>query len=83
MRARGSGPFLQGMQIDPPERPTHGTRDGRESLSPCVPELRSARGHCVRPGSPVHLTGMEGLLSAPRADRQFILRIPSPDKRPD
>ncbi len=62
--ARGRRPFLQGVQIDPPERPTHCSRDHRESLSPCVPKLWSARGHCLRPGSPVHFTGMKGLLSA-------------------
>ncbi len=50
-----------------------------ESLSPCVPELRSAQGHTVRPGSPVQLTGMEGLLSAPRDDSQLVFRIPLPD----
>ncbi len=53
-----------------------------ESLSPCVLELRSARGHSVRPGSPVHFTCMEGLLSAPRVHSQLIFRVPSPDKWP-
>ncbi len=55
VRACGSGPFLQGLPIDSPERPTHSTRDGRESLPPCVPELRYARKHSVRHS--VHVYG--------------------------
>ncbi len=79
VRAHGSGPFLQGLPVNPPERSIHSTRDGRKSIPPCFPELRSARRHRVRPGSPVHITGMESLLSAPWGNCQLVPLIQSPD----
>ncbi len=51
--------------------PQHSKR--QRVLSPCVPELRSARGHSVKPGSPVYFTCMEGLLSAPMGYSQACL----------
>ncbi|KAK3553485.1 hypothetical protein QTP70_003522 [Hemibagrus guttatus] len=54
----GGGPIFEGLQAGSPQGTTHGHADGGGYVQPRVPELWPTRGHCIGPGSAVHLSGV-------------------------
>ncbi len=53
----------------------HSTGDGWITLQPCLPILWHSRRYRIWPGTPIYITGMEGLFPTPRCDSQPLVRI--------
>ncbi|XP_051752594.1 uncharacterized protein LOC127514149 [Ctenopharyngodon idella] len=61
----------------------HCNGDCRTHVQPHLQILRNSRGHCIRPWTPIHIQGVEGILRSSRCDRKPLLRLPSSVERAD